>query len=129
RIALMPANTCSTSSSFSPSGRFFLYEYLYNNGASTLAHLQIYQIQNVASALLIYDSGDFAFVSVSGSGEDSFGVLGQGFSPDNPETTFVYASVTGQGQGRGQSQSTWNLVSLVTPQKLQKTIILADISD
>jgi YVTN family beta-propeller protein len=122
--------TTSTALSFSPSGRYFMYEFLYVNGPSTIARIQIYQIQNVASQLLIYDSGDFFFVSVPGSGEDSFGALGQGFSPDNPETSFVYSYVTGQGQATGQSQSTWNLVSLVTPQKLpKKTITLADISD
>ncbi len=125
-----PSGTNSTAISFSASGRYLLYEYVYVNGSSTLAHLQLYQIQNVAGQLLVYDSGDFSFVSVQGSGEDTYGVVGQGFSPDNPETSFVYSNVTGQGQGFGQSQSQWNLVSLVTPQKTAlKTIALADVSD
>jgi len=106
-----------------------MYEFLYANGGSTIAHLQIYQVQNVASQLLIYDSGDFRFFSAPGSGEDSFDVLGQGFSPDNPETSFVYSYVAGPNVA-GQIPTQWNLVSLVTPQKLpEKAITLTDISD
>jgi YVTN family beta-propeller protein len=122
------ANVTSSALSFSPSGRYFMYEYLYFNGATTLAHILIYQIQNVASQLLIYDSGDFPFVSVPSSGEDTFGVLGQGFSPDNPETTFVYSYVAGPNVA-GQIPTQFNLVSLVTPKTVLASYPLTDVSD
>jgi YVTN family beta-propeller protein len=122
------ANLISDAISFSPSGRYFLYEETYGNGGSTLADIQIYQVQSTASQLLVYDSGAFPFVSAAGSGEDSFGVLGQGFSPDNPETSFVYSYVTGPNVA-GQIPTQWNLVSLVTPKTVLASYPLTDVSD
>jgi len=120
------ANLTSSALSFSPSGRYFMYEFLYNNGGPTgppQAEIQIYQVQSVASQMLLYDRGPFAFVSVPGSGEDGFGVLGQGFSPDNPESTFVYSYLT------GSTQSQWQLVSLVKPQTVLTQGTLTDLAD
>jgi YVTN family beta-propeller protein len=122
------ANLISDAISFSPSGRYFLYEDTYGNGNSSSADIQIYQVQSTASQLLIYDSGAFPFVSAPGSGNDSFGVLSQGFSPDKPETSFVYAYVAGPNVG-GQIPTQWDLVSLVNPQRVLASGTYTDVAD
>jgi alpha-tubulin suppressor-like RCC1 family protein len=94
---------------FSPSGRYFLYTTLVN--AST-TQLQVYRVQGVATQDLVFQN-QFAFSVVPGSGEDNFGAVNWGFSPDNPETSFVYAYLT------GQSSFQWNIVNLAANRLVQ----------
>jgi hypothetical protein len=93
---------------FSPSGRYFLYTAVLG---TSFTQLQIYRIQGVTTQALEF-SGNFNFST--GSGGDQFGGVDWGFSPDSPETSFVYAYVT------GQSTFQWNVVNL-TAQERQVT--------
>ncbi len=106
--------------SFSPSGRYFLMNFVYGpTAALQQADLDIYLVQRVASDMLLYK----ATLSFTQSANANGGVLGQGFSPNNPETSFVYAYLD------SNSQPQWNLVSLATPQKVLATQTLNQPSD
>lgn len=92
---------------FSPSGRYFLTTTLH--GASQ-AEVQIYRVQGVTTQTSVFDSGNYGFAV--GSGED--GQTGTwGFSPDTPETSFVYAFVG------SQTTVQWNLVNLAAGQQVK----------
>jgi len=93
---------------FSPSGRYFLNTTLVN---SSTTQLQIYRVQGVTAQDLVFQT-QFAFAVGSGS-DDQFGAVNWGFSPDNPETSFVFAYATGQGSIQ------WNLVNLAAGRQIQ----------
>ena len=101
---------------FSPSGRYFLYTTLL--GQST-TQLQIYRIQGVATQALVFQT---VFPFAVGSGEDQFGAVNWGFSPDSPETSFVYAYVS------GQSTFQWNVVNLTAYQRQVLTLAVTTIA-
>ncbi len=107
--------------SFSPSGRYFLMNFVYGSPGPGLqqADLDIYLVQRVASDMLLYR----ASLIFTQSADENNGVLGQGFSPNNPETSFVYAYLD------SNSQPQWNLVSLATPQKVLATQTLNQPAD
>jgi len=106
---------------FSPSGQYLAYTTAATpipgqNGSATLV------IYNLRTEKMVYENSDFSFYyppgGISGiqdaSGKaisvDAFGTLGDwGFSPDNPETSFVYAYLTDQNSVQ------WNLVHLEQP--------------
>src|SRR5208283_2771246 len=88
---------------FSPSGQYFVYENLTSSSSTTL------QIFNVYTGKMVY-SNSFTFSGTPGLGADMFGVVGlSGFSPDLPETSFVYVFQTGQNSVQ------WELVHLEQP--------------
>jgi YVTN family beta-propeller protein len=99
---------------FSPSGAYFRYSYLVPDpaGTSHTTDLQIYRIQGVSMQDLVYDSGFLNFSTGSGDefGEASppSGAAGWGFSPDSPETSFVYAYLDSGNTFQ------WNLVNLAS---------------
>jgi hypothetical protein len=103
---------------FSPSGQYLAYTTAAtpSAGQSGSATLIIY---NVRTGKMVYENSGISFYypasGISGiqdaSGKsisvDAFGTLGDwGFSPDNPETSFVYAYLTQQNSFQ------WNLVRL-----------------
>ena len=93
-------NASSSRIVFSHSGQYLAYTGL--TGAS-FATVEIY---NVLTGKMVYQNG-FSFQTVPGSGADTYGVVGDwGFSPDAPETSFVYAYLT------GQNSAEWQLVHL-----------------
>jgi YVTN family beta-propeller protein len=116
-----PVGLVSSALLFSPSGRYFLYEFIYDNNGSNIGHLQIFQVQGVASQYLMYDSGDFLLINAPTP--DGIGAASQGFSPGTPETTFEWKYLT------GATQSTWNLVSLIRQKTVLTTGSLTDVSD
>ena len=85
---------------FSPSGQYLAYTGLTGSSFATL------QIYNVLTGKKVYEN-DFSFQTIPGSGADKYGVVGGwGFGPDKPETSFVYAYLT------GQTSAQWELVHL-----------------
>jgi len=105
--------------SFSPSGRYLLLNLL---DTPTSGSVQIYQVQNVAKANPIYQANNYIFAP-GVADDDEFGVETQGFSPDQPETSLVFAYAT------GAQNVQWNLVSLASNQKTLASAILAPVSD
>jgi uncharacterized repeat protein (TIGR01451 family) len=111
-----PAGAISHTS-FSPSGRYLLVNFNYGGQAgATLptGEVALYLVQGVAAQLPLYDA---TFLYQQGVGPDVMGVETQGFSPSNPETSFVYAYLD------SNSQVQWNLVSLA---KFSKTPLATD---
>jgi MBG domain (YGX type)/Bacterial Ig-like domain (group 3)/Beta-propeller repeat len=97
------ANASSSRIYFSPSGQYLAYTALTGSSFATL------QIYNVLTGKKVYEN-DFSFQTVPGSGEDTYGVVGVwGFSPDKPETSFVYSYLNGQNSVQ------WELVHLEQP--------------
>jgi hypothetical protein len=82
---------------FSPSGRYFLYTDLQS---ASLAQMQVFLLQGVTTQTLVYQDS-YAF-----AGGDTYGGVSWGFSPDEPETSFVYAFATPQGWVQ------WNVLNL-----------------
>jgi uncharacterized repeat protein (TIGR01451 family) len=101
---------------FSPSGKYFLYMTLL--GVSTTEFF-MYRVQGVGTQTLVYDSAAINFAV--GHGQDDFGELNWGFSPDKPETSFVYAYVD------GQSNVQWNVVNLAVGRNV-KNVSLTTIA-
>jgi uncharacterized repeat protein (TIGR01451 family) len=106
---------------FSPSGQYLAYTTAATPvaGQSPSATLIIY---NVRTHKMVYENSNFSFYSpgsTSGIEDptcscqlavDAYGNIGAwGFSPDNPETTFVYAYLTDPNDVQ------WNLVHLEQP--------------
>jgi Bacterial Ig-like domain (group 3)/MBG domain (YGX type) len=91
---------------FSPSGRYFVYS---QGIGQSQAETQIYRVQGVTAQDRVFDSGVYSFAV--GSGIDSQ-TVGSGFSPDNPETSYVYSNVT------GQTTFQLNLVNLTSGQQV-----------
>jgi hypothetical protein len=106
---------------FSPSGQYLAYTMAATPvaGQNGLATLIIY---NVRTAKIVYENSNYSFLypgSESGIQDptcscqllvDNYGNIGSwGFSPDNPETTFVYAFLTDANDVQ------WNLVHLEQP--------------
>lgn len=90
---------------FSPSGRYFLYTAILGNQQTDV---YIYRVQGVAQTHeppMHHSSFFFQVASGTTFGEPGnpetedkdTGGVGWGFSPDKPETSFVYAYVTGPG--------------------------------
>jgi large repetitive protein len=94
---------------FSPSGRYFVYS---QGIGQSQAETQIYRVQGVTTQDLVFDSGFYSFAV--GSGTD-FQTGSSGFSPDNPETSFIYSYVT------GQTTFQWNLVNLASGHRVANT--------
>jgi hypothetical protein len=95
-----------TSLSFSPSGRYFLVQQAIGN---TSAEDTIYLVQGVTSQQQVYDTGLYNFAV--GSGTD-YQTVSVGFSPDSPESAFVFAYLVANATNPNTFQ--WNLVSLST---------------
>lgn len=102
-----PAGAISHTS-FSPSGRYLLVNYVYNQSVATTGEVALYQVQGVASQLLLYDA---TFPFRLGADPDVTSTETLGFSPNNPETSFVYSFVDTNGQVQ------LNLVGLATSSK------------
>ena len=106
---------------FSPSGQYLAYTTATipasgQNGSATI------MIYNVRTGTMVYENSDFTFFYPSGgisgiqdaSGKalsvSAYGTVGDwGFSPDKPETSFVYGFLTGANSVQ------WNLVHLEQP--------------
>ena len=82
-----------------------------------MTELQIYRVQGVARQALVFQT-QFAF-AVGPGGGDQFGAVNWGFSPDSPETSFVFAYIT------GQSTFQWNIVNLAGNRQVQSQSIAA----
>jgi probable HAF family extracellular repeat protein len=74
---------------FSPNGRYFMYEFVSGVNTTTIKLLE------AATGTLKYNT-TFTFQTPPGTTEDSYGVVGWGFSPDNADHGFVFGYVTGQ---------------------------------
>ena len=96
------------SMSFSPSGRYVLVNFAQSTspgpGLLPAFDLSLYLVQGVAAQMLLYDSGDILYQL--GRGPDVTQTEVHGFSPDNPETSFVYVYIDNNGLVQ------WNLVGL-----------------
>jgi YVTN family beta-propeller protein len=99
-VVYIASSNGGSSQIFSPSGRYFVYTQLF--GASK-AEVQVYRVQGVTKPDKVFDSGVYSFAV--GSGTDLQAGT-SGFSPDSPETSFIYSFVT------GQTTFQWNLVNL-----------------
>jgi uncharacterized repeat protein (TIGR01451 family) len=88
---------------FSPSGNYLLYVALTANSTSSQ-----FNIYNAKTGKMVFNSTSIPLVSVAGTGEDQFGLVSYGFSPGSPETSFLYAFVS------GSTSVQWNVVSLGT---------------
>jgi hypothetical protein len=107
----------SSSLVFSPSGQYFAFENL------TSSSTTMWEIYNVLTGKMVYESADYTFFSPGSNGSgiqdptcscqlvvDAYGNIGVwGFSPDKPETSLVYAYLTGQNSVQ------WELVHLEQP--------------
>ena len=98
---LVPA-TPPTRFQFSRSGR---YLFVASMTGPSHSKFEIYQVAGVTIQTPVYQS-EFDFQTVPGVAGDSFGATSSGFSPDKPESTFVYA------YGNGQTSVQWNIVNL-----------------
>ena len=106
--ATSPAGAVSLTS-FSSSGRYFLVNYVYNQQfVPATGEVALYQVQGVASPLLLYDQ---TFGFQLGADPDVTSTETLGFSPNNPETSFVYSFLDSNGQVQV------NLVGLATSTK------------
>jgi hypothetical protein len=88
---------------FSPSGRYFLLTTLLGQNTT---EIDIYRVQGVNTSQNAFYTNTIHFAV--GSGIDAFGAVDWGFSPDKPESSFVYAYVS------GQSTVQWTLVNLLS---------------
>ena len=104
----------SAAAAFSPHGKYFLYAAVDNGNHTTLTVVKA----DAASSPVVYQT-DFNFQSVPGSGSDSQGVAGWGFSPDDNDASFVFAAVT------GQSSSAVTLVNVGSPARPAPTTRIA----
>jgi YVTN family beta-propeller protein len=99
-----------SSTSFSPSGRYFLANFVTSSPSGQQGYINIFVVQDVASQLLLYHT-NWLF---SQAADKNTGVVSQGFSPVKPETSFVFAYIDSNGQAQ------WQLVSLAVPQTVLK---------
>jgi hypothetical protein len=76
--------TAGASVAFSPHGRWFMLNVLHAEGS---AEITIFDSVSGDTAL----SAPMAYESIPGDGEDSFGVIGGGFSSDADDSAFVWA--------------------------------------
>jgi DNA-binding beta-propeller fold protein YncE len=86
-LAPIGVSTQQSRLEFSRSGKYFLYTAL--SGGPNQSVLSIYQVAGVTKATEVYQT-QFTFSNVPGSG-DTYGTVQWGFSPDKPESAFVYA--------------------------------------
>jgi alpha-tubulin suppressor-like RCC1 family protein len=106
-------------SQFSPSGEYFVYRgKLYSSGCyspttNPQIDLEIYKVQNVSAVNQVY-STTYQIQEGGTTTEDPyFGTVGNwGFSPDAPETSFVYAYYPAAGSPTGDLN--WSLINLTT---------------
>jgi len=90
---------------FSPSGQYFLLMALVAQGRS---EIDVYRVAGVSTEERVFQT-TFPFQSVPGVDEDQYGAVAWGFSPDQPESSFVYA------YGNGQSTVSLNVANLTAP--------------
>ena len=86
---------------FSNSGAYLAYVALLPNSSSAQIQL-VYAV----TGKLLFTSSALPWVAVAGAGEDQFGVASVGFSPSNPEASFIYAYVS------SATQTSWDVVAL-----------------
>lgn len=103
-IAIFSLTSPSNSSqlAFSPSGQYLVYTGVTGPLSATM------QIYNALTGKKVYQN-DFSLTATPTSVQDAYSGGGWGFSPDKPETTFVYAFLT------GQSSAQLELVQLAQP--------------
>ncbi|MBI3604658.1 MAG: Ig-like domain repeat protein [Nitrospirae bacterium] len=94
-----PSGVTNYFTGFSPSGAYFIYDY----AQGSTINLDIYKIQGVSQQTLQYHDNFPVFLPPIAGHQ----ILDIGFSPDSPETTFVYEYLT------GQNVKQWTLVSLL----------------
>lgn len=90
---------------FSPSGQYFVLTALVAQGRT---EIDIYRVAGVSTEDRVFQTS-FPFQSVSGVNEDVYGAVNWGFSPDSPETSFVFA------YGNGQNTFSLNIANLTSP--------------
>ncbi len=90
---------------FSPSGQYFLLMALVAQGRS---EIDVYRVAGVSTEEPVFQT-TYPFQSVPGVDEDEYGAVAWGFSPDQPESSFVYA------YGDGQSTVSLNVANLTAP--------------
>jgi uncharacterized repeat protein (TIGR01451 family) len=90
---------------FSPSSQYFLLMALVSQGRT---EIDIYRVAGVTTQDRVFQTS-FSFQSVPGVNEDQYGAASWGFSPDQPESSFVYA------YGNGQSTVSLNIANLTSP--------------
>lgn len=107
-LAAAGSNQSPSQVLFSPSGKYLLFEAL--TGATTTE----FWIYNSLTGKLVYDSLSLSTAILSDNMEhqDGFGLVAFGFSADSPETSFVYAYVS------GQTSVNWDVVPLASVNKV-----------
>jgi YVTN family beta-propeller protein len=108
-----PSGVTSYFNGFSPSGAYFIYNYAQGSNIN----LQIYKVQGVSQQTLQYHDNFPVFLAPIPGHQ----ILDIGFSPDSPETTFVYEYLT------GQTTKQWTLATLVKPQSVLKQNLITDL--